>query len=229
MGSVKTAVVRPFLVGIMVSVPFALLSAWILDRERVDPDFFAVIAQVIPVLVLAFLLETRESANALLRTKSDLQQTFRQIERSRRSIGGQRDSSTKDPEEFLVGDALDEETELASLEVTVQQAKLANVSAVVIAGMGETVALASLAAERTDPWLYSFGFSTVLLLGVLLVLRNRISMEATVLRARASTHRVRAEEVWAEYFRLKGQVEALVERERELREESPGDVPPAAP
>jgi hypothetical protein len=197
----------------VLAVAAAVAAERFWGESGVEPKYFAIIAQVIPILVLAYLLETRGRAASLLDTKEMLQATYRYAAVTRRIAHGNQDSLSTDFLSESVDspnpEILDHTEEIASLDTTVSLVKTSNVITAIAAGLGELVALFALADGSTDVVLSSVTFGIVIFLGVSLVVANSVAMESLALRAAAYVHRRRAEEVREELVSLRAKVDVL--------------------
>jgi hypothetical protein len=221
---VTSKALAPYLAALVFAAAAGIAAQRFWSESGVEPEYFAVIAQVIPVLVLAYLLETRGRAASLLETKEMIQATFRHLETSRQ-MAGDRNRSLGQPTPDHLSDPTNPELlghadEIASLDRTVDLVKTSNVVTAITAGLGEMVALYALADGSTDVALFSLTFGIVIFLGVSLVIANSVAMESLTLKVGAKVHRRRAEEARDAYLSLKANQDLLKAKHEALAAEA---------
>jgi hypothetical protein len=210
---VTSKALAPYLAALAFAAAAGTVAQRFWSESGVESEYFAVIAQIIPVLVLAYLLETRGRAASLLETKEMIQVTFRHLETSKQ-MASDRNLSLGQPAPDHFADPTNPELlshagEIASLDRTVDLVKTSNVVTAITAGLGEMVALYALADGSTDVALFSLTFGIVIFLRVSLVIANSVAMESLTLKVGANVHQRRAEEARDAYLSLKADQDLL--------------------
>lgn len=220
-------------------VPVAIVTGFLFRQDGVKTEYFAVVAQVIPVLVLAFIVESRKIASNVLEAKLDGQRNLRFLDATRDLIDNFREDTGRPQaleqvREESDSDPLNHSEEVASLELTVDSEKKLTLVTAFSAAFGEVLALFALASGSTSTLLFFLTLGTVFTQGGVLVATNSIAMEALKLKMQGKVHVARAQEIrdryesaMASYDRMVARLGLEVALSNPQDESKPPEPPPA--